>query len=123
MQYQRISKPNNIYLNSFRPLCKNEIGRRAIIRYNHHPYIDASCRREPDLESVFPTISSICRQGHFAPRPRMVDIVVYITGKQKYYGDSEGFLSLSPILKIYLEEIQTPGMRRQLNLSNLKNCR
>jgi len=67
------------YLNQFRPLAQTPNGRAAIDKHHLSPFIDASCRREPDLESEFPSISALCRAGHFAPRLKKGDIVAYIT--------------------------------------------
>lgn len=50
---------------------------------HHHlpPFIDASCRREPDLEAHFPAISALCHTTHFAPRLQRGDQVAYMTCK------------------------------------------
>ncbi len=125
MRHQTISIPNKIYLNSFRPLCKTEIGRQAIIKYNHHPFIDASCRREPDLENTFPSISSICRQGNFAPRLRENDIVVYLSVKRKYYDDKEDNNKLIAILqvdKVFDTHQSAFEWYKKNNLQILNNC-
>jgi len=76
-----------IRLNSYHPLCRNELGRQALIDYNHPPFVDASCRREPDLESEFPSITSLCRQEIFAPNLEPNDIIVYMTVKGNWYKD------------------------------------
>lgn len=41
--------------------------------------MDGSCRREPDLEHPFPSISAVCRGALFAPRLHPGDRVVYVT--------------------------------------------
>ena len=49
------------------------------------PYVDASCRREPDLESSFPTITGLSRP----PSVRKLaegDIVVYVTTRGPFEG-------------------------------------
>jgi len=74
----------NIRLNSFRPLCSTEIGLKAIGTNQFPPFIDASCRREPDFESDYPSITSLCRQEMFAPHLYPNDIIVYITVKGKW---------------------------------------
>ena len=73
-----------IRLNSFWPLCWSEIGRRAIRARQFPPFIDASCRREPDLQHAFPSITALCRQGTFAPHLYLNDIIVYITKKGRW---------------------------------------
>jgi hypothetical protein len=76
-----------IRLNSFRPLCITPIGMRAISEHGCKPFIDASCRREPDFESNNPSITSLCRQEMFAPNLYPNDIIVYITVKGKWFRD------------------------------------
>lgn len=100
METLKILKPNNIYLNSFRPLCINKIGQKAVTKFGHPSFIDASCRREPDLENKYPSITSICRQGVFAPRLRERDIVIYISVKGKYYEDTQANNKLIAILQV-----------------------
>lgn len=74
-----------IRLNSFHPLCMNAIGMRAITQYGFAPFIDHSCRREPDFENPNPSITSLCRQDKFAPNLHVNDIVVYITTKDNWF--------------------------------------
>ena len=80
-----------IRLNSFRPLCMTEIGLKAIDDYKLPPFIDGSCRREPDFENEFPSITSLCRQGKFAPHLCPNDIVVYITVQGKWFEDFDHY--------------------------------
>ena len=79
MKHIRIPVYRTIKLNSFRPLCGTILGVEAISKYKFPPFIDASCRREPDFQNPFPSISALCRQGQFAPHLRKDDIVVYMT--------------------------------------------
>jgi len=72
------------YLNSFRPLCHTKTGRLAIERYGLPPFIDSSCRREPDFQATFPSITALCRGKMFAPRLREGDAVAYLTVKSRY---------------------------------------
>lgn len=74
------------FLCSFRPLRNNEAGRAAMKSGNLPPFIDGSCRREPDLEATAPSISALCRAGKFAPRLHEGDNVAYITGQAPYEG-------------------------------------
>lgn len=73
-----------LYLNSYAPLCGNKPGRHAADAFDLPPFIDASIRREPDLEHAWPSISCLCRAGKFAPRLRVRDVVVYITRKGRH---------------------------------------
>lgn len=84
MQTINIQTYREIKLNSFKPLCRNEWGQRAVQNYNFPPFIDASCRREPDFENPNPSISALCRQGSFAPHLKLNDIVVYMTVQGRY---------------------------------------
>jgi hypothetical protein len=71
----------SIYVTSYEPLIHNQWGKKASKTYNIPPFVDRSCRREPDFEAQYPGISAICRGRLFAPRLRENDIVVYITTK------------------------------------------
>ena len=79
-----INEIGTIRLNSYKPLCINEFGQIAVTKYGFPPFIDASCRREPDFENTFPSITALCRKGKFAPQLREKDIIVYITVQGKY---------------------------------------
>jgi hypothetical protein len=68
-----------IFLNSFRPLCCNDLGLIAIRNYNFPPFIDSSCRREPDFQNKYPSISALCRGSKFAPLVKKNDIILYMT--------------------------------------------
>ncbi len=57
-----------IFLNSFRPLIRYPEGQQAILAFHLPPFIDYSCRREPDFMSTYPSISALCRVEKFAPR-------------------------------------------------------
>jgi hypothetical protein len=74
------------FLATYRPLCRTRAGQEAVARFGIPPYVDGSCRREPDLEAQHPTITALCRAGQFAPRLREGDHVVYITKKGRYGG-------------------------------------
>ena len=72
-------KAESCYVNEFRPLAQTPAGQRAIEQHHIPPFIDASCRREPDMESEFPSITALCRAEHFAPRLQVGDVVAYMT--------------------------------------------
>lgn len=69
------------FLNSYHPLVHTAYGRIASKVHDLPPFIDASIRREPDLEYKTPTISALCRGPMFAPRLKVSDVVVYLTIK------------------------------------------
>lgn len=74
------------YLTSFRPLSATAKGRRAAAQHRLAPYLDASCRREPDFEHASgPTLTALCRPS-FAPKLLQGDVVVYLTTKASYAG-------------------------------------
>lgn len=106
-----------IKLNSFRPLCMNELGQRAIKTFNFPPFIDASCRREPDFQNPFPSISALCRQGKFAPHLRTGDIVLYMT-VQGHYFHNEKHHRIVAILQV--EEVYSTHQQGQIEYSKLK---
>jgi len=80
-----------IRLNSYKPLCMTAIGLGAISQYGFKPFIDASCRREPDFENEYPSITALCRQKMFAPNLFPNDIIVYITVKGKWLTDFDHY--------------------------------
>ena len=89
-----------IRLNSYRPLCINEYGRNAIMRYDLPPFIDSSCRRDPDLVIEYPSMTSFCRGANFDPTLSVGDIVVYMTRTGDYGAFSSGNRVLTAILEV-----------------------
>ena len=92
-----------IRLSTYRPLCINEHGRQAVELYDIPPFIDSSCRRDPDLENPAPSITSLCRGENFAPHLRVGDVVVYMTRTGDYDIYSTGRRVLTAVLEV--EEI------------------
>jgi hypothetical protein len=88
------------YLATFRPLILTAGGRAAAKQYGLPSFIDGSCRREPDFESPFPSITATCRSGNFAPRLDVGDRVVYLTVKAKYEGDATPGWRLVAVLSV-----------------------
>lgn len=88
------------FLNSYKPLCYSKEGRIAIQKYNFPPFIDASCRREPDFQSKYPSISALCRIEKFVPRLKVGDSVVYMTVKGNYKPATFSHWRLTAILKV-----------------------
>lgn len=74
----------NFYLNSYIPLITFKDRLADIERLGIPPYVDASCRREPDFESESPPITGLCRGDKFVTRLRVGDKVVYRTKKGRY---------------------------------------
>jgi hypothetical protein len=75
-----------LFVNTYAPLVANAHGLRAAQQFRLQPFIDGSIRREPDLESAFPSITCLCRAGRFVPRLAVDDHVVYLTRKGRYGG-------------------------------------
>jgi hypothetical protein len=73
-----------ICLNTYEPLAFTGAGRKAWEKYHFPPFIDSSCRREPDFQSKFPSITALCRKDKFAPKREEGDIIIYISYKGKY---------------------------------------
>lgn len=113
-----------IRLNSFRPLCITEIGLRAVNDFGFPPFIDASCRREPDLENEFPSITALCRQEKFAPILCPNDIVVYITVKGKWLTDYDHYRLVSILVVTEKKEShsQAATWYRNKNIHLPSNC-
>jgi hypothetical protein len=100
---------HKIRLNSFHPLCETEIGQNAIREFSFPPFIDASCRREPDLENKNPSITALCRQELFAPHLIPNDIVVYITVKGRWFKNFDHYRLISILEVIDKKETHNQG--------------
>jgi len=72
------------FLNSYDPLIGCSDRRAIIADRNIPPYVDRSCRREPDFENEFPSITALCRAGLFVTRVSKGDFIIYRTNKGKY---------------------------------------
>lgn len=88
------------YINEFRPLAETPHGRSAIEHGKLPPFTDASCRREPDLVSQFPSISALCREEHFAPHLHEGDVVAYMTKDFAYPAATPSARRLVAVLRI-----------------------
>lgn len=87
------------FLNSYQPLIMNAAGRRAIEQYHICPFVDHSCRREPDFELAYPSITALCRPP-FARKLCKGDTVAYVTKKGSYLGASPTHWRLTAVLKV-----------------------
>jgi hypothetical protein len=67
-----------IYLLSYVPLANSTEGRAVATRNRIPPYVDASCRREPDFELASPFVSGLCRPS-FVATLNVGDLLVYMT--------------------------------------------
>lgn len=92
---------SKILLNTYRPLNLTQFGSEASIKFNIPSYVDGSCRREPDFESKYPSITALCRGRACAPRLFEGDRIVYLTVKKDYDNIGDEHYRLTAILKIY----------------------
>jgi len=74
------------FLATFQPLCHTAAGRTAVAEHGCPPFVDGSCRREPDFEAARPAITALSRGAQFAPRLRVTDHVAYLTTVGRYAG-------------------------------------
>ncbi|MCE3269687.1 MAG: hypothetical protein K0S57_84 [Ramlibacter sp.] len=89
--------PRN-FLVSFHPLCSTVYGQRALRDHPHLvPFSDGSCRREPDLQSRYPSITALCRAGLFAPRLQVSDRIFYMTVKGSYLRRAKGWALIAAL--------------------------
>ncbi|HEX2062061.1 MAG TPA: hypothetical protein VHK90_15065 [Thermoanaerobaculia bacterium] len=87
------------FLTTYRPICRTRAGRAAAARFGFPSYVDGSCRREPDFESDFPSITALCRASKFAPRLREGDRIAYVT-KRGAYDDLPAHWRLVALLRV-----------------------
>jgi len=94
-------RPTAIYLCTYNPLVMFAGGLDAIRDHGVRPYVDASCRPEPDLEHPLPGITALS-QGNaaFALRLQPGDVVVYITTKARYENWPTEHWRLTAVLKV-----------------------
>jgi len=69
---------------SYRPLSSTAAGQRSAVAFGIPPFVDGSCRREPDLGIRYPSITSLCRYDRFAPHLQVGHRIAYITVKRTY---------------------------------------
>jgi hypothetical protein len=113
------------FLATYRPIVRSASGRQAIQQHSLLPFIDGSCRREPDLESPFPSITATCRAGHFAPRLRVGDRAAYLTVRGRYPGDTETGWRLVAVLRVvqrFASHTEAAEWYKGQNLSLPSNC-
>lgn len=70
------------------------------MRFGIAPFVDGSCRREPDLDSVWPAITALCRASLFAPRLQVGDRIAYVTKRGIYGGDWPRHWRLTALLQV-----------------------
>lgn len=113
------------YLVTYRPLIRRAAGREAAVRFGLPPFIDGSCRREPDFESEVPSITALCRGANFAPRLHVGDTVAYLAVKARYPGESERRRRLTAVLRVehrFSSHSDAAAWYRQEGLPLPSNC-
>ena len=113
------------YLVTYRPLLQTRLGRQAVKEHGLPRFIDGSCRREPDFESAYPSITALCRGSRFAPRLHPGDHVIYITTKGSYLGRRERHWRLTSVLQVlhrFASHEQAASWYRERNLALPSNC-
>ena len=103
----------NEFLTSFTPLCRTKKGREAIKNYGLKPYIDGSCRREPDFENVYPAITGLCRPG-FVKRLSSKDLVIYITNKKEI--GSHNLVAILQVIEIVDSHTEAEKWYKNMNV-------
>lgn len=73
------------WLNTYHPLAGTPEGPWRHRQPSLPPFADASCRREPDLESDYPTITGLCRPPSVR-KLEVGDVVIYTTVRDAYDG-------------------------------------
>lgn len=68
----------SVYITSYHPLGCTRAGRIASATFGLPPFIDGSCRREPDFQHPSPCITSLCRPK-FVVKLNIGDIIIYTT--------------------------------------------
>lgn len=127
MKNIKLTQVGTIRLNSFKPLCINDYGKLAVVKYEFSPFIDASCRREPDFENPLPSISALCRKGKFAPKLLENDIVVYITVQGNYRTEEikeshNRLVAIVRVIKTFESHEEAAIWYSQNNLPLPSNC-
>jgi len=113
------------FVATFHPLIRTRAGRDASSALKIPPFVDGSCRREPDFESAFPAITALCRGGNFAPRLRPGDAIAYLTVRGRYLNDATAGWRIVSVLRV-IERFESHlaaakwYVARQLALPN--NC-
>ena len=114
-----------IKLNSYRPLCINQHGREAIDKYGFPPFIDSSCRRDPDLENPYPSTTSLCRGENFAPTLMVGDIIAYMTRTGDYGMFCSGkrvFTAILEVVEIYDNHAAAARWYQDNDIPLTSNC-
>lgn len=86
------------YLVSYWPLANSKRGRAIATTNGLPPYIDASCRREPDFELPKPFVSGLCRP-RFIAKLTAGDRLVYVTKMSNVHRDGRRLVAVLEIVQ------------------------
>lgn len=89
-----------IYLLLYSPLANSTYGRGVAARNGIPPYVDASCRREPDFELPSPFISGLCRPAFIAALA-VGDVLVYITKKSAVHREGRRLVAVLQMSTVF----------------------
>lgn len=113
------------FLCSYRPIIRTKQGRQAVEKYGFKKYVDGSCRREPDFENPYPSITALCRSTRFVPRLYVGNKVVYITKKGNYEGLKESHWRITAVLQVKLRfnsHLEASDWYKTENIELPRNC-
>jgi len=82
-----------IYLITYSPLANSKYGRGVAAKHGISPYVDASCRREPDFELDRPFISGLCRPS-FVAALDVGDVLVYVATKRPIHREGRRLVAV-----------------------------
>ncbi|MFZ2205504.1 MAG: hypothetical protein WAV23_02855 [Minisyncoccia bacterium] len=108
-----------VLLSSYYPLRHTAEGKKAVQLHELKPYIDGSCRREPDFESKLPSITSLCRKEKLIGRLDEGDIVIYITNGGK---GRRKLVAILEVFKIFDSHIQAATYFNSVGIVLPNNC-
>lgn len=91
---------SSVHLASFHPLCATRAGRRAVRELGLPPFVEGSCRRDPDLEHRWPAIAALNRGANFAPHLAVGDRVAFVTGRGPWLGQEVPHWRLVALVRV-----------------------
>lgn len=112
------------YIVTYHPISKTSQGRKAVAQYKYPPYIDGSCRREPDLESRYPSITSLCRGNRFVPKLQRGDTILYLSVQGRWEGLQPHWrlVALLRVLRTFPEHNAAATWYEAKGLAQPPNC-
>lgn len=108
----------NEYFVTYHPLGRDRKGKKIASTHGLPPYIDHSCRREPDLQSSFPSMSCLCRKGKFVPRLALGDRILYVVRENQSYR----FVAFLEVVRCFLPHDDAKIWYHQQALPLPSNC-